>query len=314
MKYFIKKTGFLVMTLLVISFVTFLAFNIIPGDAALAKLGTQATPDQLETLRETLGLNKPFFARYFSWLGGLLAGNPGVSYSYMIPVKELISGKFAITFTMTIMAFLLTIIFSIPLSLLSAYKENKALDKIVIVLNQFLMSVPGFFLGIIITAVFGLALKWFMPGGYISYRDNFGQYLYYLFFASVAMAIPKTAMGTKILRSSLLEEKGKRYVRAAQSRGNSDFRIYTAYLLKNAVLPVMTFWAMTLADLIANSVIIERVFSIPGIGTLLISSISNRDYAVVQAIIMIIAFIIVFANYFVDILYGVIDPRIDLKN
>jgi len=314
MKYILKKTGFLVITLLVISFITFLAFNIIPGDAALSKLGTEATVDQVNMLREELGLNAPFFSRYLSWLGGFIGGDFGISFSYMIPVKELISGKFMITITMTIMAFVFIILFSIPIAVFTAYKENKIVDRVITFLNQLFMSIPGFFLGILITFIFGLTFKIFMPGAYISMQENIGQYFYYLLFPSVAMAIPKTAMGVKILRSSLIEEKKKRYVRAARSRGNSNLRIYGVYMLKNAVIPVLTFWAMTIADLIANSVIIERVFSIPGIGTLLVSSIANRDFAVVQAIIIIIAVIIIVMNYLVDLLYKIIDPRIDLKN
>lgn len=314
MKYILKKTGFLVITLLVISFVTFLAFTIIPGDAALSKLGTEATVEQVNALREELGLNVPFLTRYVSWLGGFIYGNFGISYSYMIPVNKLISGKFIITITMTLIAFTFMILFSIPIAIISAYKEQKILDRIITVINQFFMSVPSFFLGIIITFIFGLTLKVFVSGNYVAFNENPRQFFHYLLFPSIAMAIPKIAMGVKMLRSSLIEEKKKRYVRAAKSRGNSNFRIYSVYMLKNAVIPVLTFWAMTLADLIANSVIIERVFSIPGIGTLLVSSIANRDFAVVQAIIIIIAAIIIIMNYLVDILYRVIDPRIDLNN
>ena len=174
------------------------------------------------------------------------------------------------------------------------------------------MSVPGFFLGIIITATLGLGLKVFTPGAYVSYQDNFFGFLYYLIFPSIAIALPKCAMGVKMLRSSVIGQMHMDYVRTAYSRGNSRKNVLYHHVLKNALIPVLTFWALTIAEIVAGSIIIEQVFTIPGLGSMLISSISNRDYPVVQAIIVLVAGLVVVVNFIVDILYTKIDPRLTL--
>ena len=172
------------------------------------------------------------------------------------------------------------------------------------------MAVPPFFAGILITYLFGLILRWFQPGAFVSYQVHVGKFLYYLIFPAVAIALPKIAMTVKLLRSSLIEEAKKDYVRTAYSKGNRTNAVLYHHVLKNAMIPVVTFLAMTLTDTVAGSVIMEQVFSIPGIGRILITSISNRDYPVVEAIIVLLALIVVVVNLLADILCRVIDPRI----
>lgn len=313
MKYVLKKIGTLILTLLIISFLSFLAFQIIPGDAAISKLGTEATPEQVEQLRQQMGLNDPMPMRYLNWLWDFVRGDFGTSYSYNIPVTGMLAGKLPITLAITAMSFILILALSIPVGLFTGAREGGKLDRGIMMINQVLMSVPGFFLGIIITATLGLGFKLFTPGAYVSYGENFGQFLYYLIFPSLAIALPKCAMGVKMLRSSVIGELHMDYVRTAYSRGNTRGRVMYRHVLKNALMPVVTFWALAIADIVANSMIIEQVFTIPGLGSMLIQSIANRDYPVVQAIIVLVAGLVVAINFLVDLFYTKIDPRVTVK-
>lgn len=313
MKYILKKTGTLILTLLTISFLSFLAFQIIPGDAAISRLGTEATPEQLEVLREEMGLKEPMLVRYFDWLNNFVQGDFGTSYSYNMPVSEMLAGKLPITLVLTTISFLLILAVSIPLGLYTGAREGSKADRAIMMANQVLMSVPGFLLGILITAGLGLGLKLFVPGAYVSYKDNFWGFFYYLIFPAIAIALPKCAMGVKMLRSSVIGQLHMDYVRTAYSRGNGRKKVMYHHILKNALIPVLTFWAMTISDIVANSIIIEQVFTIPGLGSMLIQSISNRDYPVVQAIIVMIAGLVVIVNFLVDILYTKIDPRVTVE-
>lgn len=314
MKYLIKKTGTLIITLFIVSFLTFLAFSLIPGDPATSMLGTEATPGKLEALREEMGLNKPFLIRYFSWAKSFFMGDMGISYNYHLPVREILIDKVPITLVLTLMSFLIIVVISIPLGIFTASLKGKALDRIIMLINQIIMAVPGFFMGIILTLIFGLLFTLFSPGGYVSYHESIPQFMGYLIWPSIAIALPKIAMTVKLLRSTVAKELNSDYVRTAYSKGNSKAKVLYSHVLKNALIPVIAFLAMVISDIVAGSIIIEQVFSLPGFGRLLISSISNRDYPVVQAITVILATIIIVVNYFADILYQWIDPRIRLRS
>lgn len=313
MKYIIKKIISMIITLVVVSLCVFLAFSIIPGDPALRMLGTEASPELIAQTRERMGLNDPFFIRYFRWFTAFLKGDMGTSYNYSVPVSGMILGKIPITLTMAVMSFLLTILISIPLGIITAKHEGGILDKVITVFNQIIMAIPPFFSGIIISFVFGMVLKVFTPGGFISYKDNFGGFIRYLIFPAVAVALPKIAMTVKMLRGSVMDEAAKDYTRTAYSRGNNTNGVLYRHVLKNALIPVITFLGMVLADMIAGSIVIEQVFSIPGISRILLTSISNRDYPVVEAIIMGIAIVVILTNLLVDIIYRIIDPRIGIE-
>ena len=310
MKGILRKLAVMLVTVLVVSFLVFLAFDVIPGDPAQAKLGTQATPEAVEALREEMGLNRPFLVRYGEWVSGLARGDLGTSYSYSMSVSQMIGEKIPITLTMMGFSFLMMVVFSVLLGIYTARHAGGWLDRIILIVNQIVMAGPPFFSGILISLVLGLILKWFTPGGYISWKENMGGFLWYMVFPSVAIALPKCAMAVKLLRSSLLEELKKEYIRTALSRGNSMRSALYFHALKNAMMPVLTFWGMALADMLAGSIIVEQVFSIPGIGRILLTSISNRDYPVVEAIIVLIAVWVVLINTLVDVIYRVIDPRI----
>ncbi|MEG0035057.1 MAG: ABC transporter permease [Oscillospiraceae bacterium] len=313
MRYILKKAGIFILTLLIISVLVFFAFQIIPGDPTTRMLGTQATPERVAALRLELGLDEPAVLRYFSWLKGFVTGDFGISYSYNMPVRELLTGKLSITVALSAMSFILVLCMSIPIGILRARFAHSIPDRISMFLNQIIMSIPPFFTGIIFTYVFGLVLKLFTPGNFVPHDVDPSAFWGYMFFPALAIALPKSAMVVKLLRSSMVREMSEDYVRTAYSRGNSRWRVLRTHVMRNAIIPVVTFLAVTLVDIIAGSIIIEQVFAIPGMGRLLLSSITGRDLPVVQTIIMIIAIIVITVNYIADISYKYIDPRIRFR-
>ena len=313
MRYAGKKILTMCVTLFAVTLFVFLAFHMISGDPVTSMLGTQATPERAEALREELGLNDPVLVQYGRWAAGFLKGDMGTSYSYRMPVSEMILDKLPVTITMTLMAFAWMILISIPVGLYAAKHEGGTTDRIITVANQIIMAVPPFFAGILITFVFGMIFRLFTPGGYVSYQVNIGKFVGYLFFPSLAIALPKAAMAVKLLRSSVISEMKLDYVRTAYSRGNSKRSVLYRHVLKNAMIPVITFLGMALSDMIAGSIIIEQVFGIPGLGRILLTSISNRDYPVVMAVIVCIATLVLVVNMVVDVIYGLVDPRISVE-
>ena len=311
-----KKIITLIMTLFLVSVAAFLAFQIIPGDVVTAILGTEATPEREEQLREELGLNDPPLVRYTHWIGGVLKGDFGRSYRYsksmneMMPVAELIGDKLPVTLWLAVLSVLLIIVVSIPLGVFWVRSKNRILDAVLNVLTQTTMAVPSFFLGILVTYFFGMVLKWFTPGGYVSYRDDFAGFLRYLIFPAISVALPKIAMTARFLRNSMLTEQSQDYVRTARSKGCSSRRIMYGHVLRNALMPVITFLGMIIAEIVAGSIVVEQVFGLPGVGRLLISSISNRDFPVVEILILYITAVVIIVYFWVDMLYRVINPQI----
>lgn len=312
MKYFMKKTAGLIIALLIVSMLAFLVFEIIPGDPARARLGTEATESKVQAFREEMGLNDPLPVRYGRWLTNFLKGDMGTSYKYEQPVRQLIGDKLPVTLTLTGLAFLFILVLAIPFGILCAKYENTWLDRLGIILNQINMAIPPFFVGMVLTVLFGLVFKVFTPGGYISYKESISGFIGYLILPAFAVALPKAAMTAKILRNSLISEMHQDYVRTAYSRGNTPLGVLLRHVLRNGILPVVTFLGMAIADMIANSIVVEQVFGIPGIGRSLISSISNRDYPVTEALIVLIAVVILVTNVLVDLLYRKLDKRIEI--
>lgn len=313
MKYVVRKTFSFIITLGLVSFLVFAAFAVIPGDPALSKLGTDATPSQLAALREEMGLNRPLPVRFANWAISFVQGDMGNSYSYDKPVAEMILDKLPITLTLAVLAFALTILIALPLGIYAAKHEGGVMDRLIYGIGQGTMAIPPFFLGILLTFFFGIVLKWFTPGGYVSYQTDFFGFVRYLFFPALAIALPKAAMTLKLLRGSLIEQMKQDYARTAYSRGNNTKQVLYRHVLKNALIPVITFLGMALTDMIAGSIIVEQVFSVPGLGRILMTSISGRDYPVVQAIIVWIAVLVLLVNLLVDLVYKLIDPRIRME-
>ena len=312
MKHAVKKLGMMLLTMLIVSFLAFLACQVIPGDPTNTILGTDATPEQVEALRAQLGLDRPFFVRYFDWLFRFVQGDFGTSYSYSMQVSDMLSGKLGVTLLLAVLSFTLTVLVSIPVGILSA-DCGGWLDKALTVTGQITMAVPPFFTGILLTYLFGLILHWFTPGEFVAPGVDFWGSVAYLIFPATAIALPRIAMTVKMLRSGILGELNKDYVRTAHSRGNDRKAILYRHVLRNAVVPSVAFLAMTIADIVAGSVVIEQVFAIPGMGRLLFSSISNRDYPVVQAVIVLMAFWVVLVNFVADMINQRLDPRLRLQ-
>ncbi len=311
MKYILKKSFTLIITLLLVSMVTFGAFSIIPGNIAITRLGQNATPERIAALEAELGLDRPVAERYVDWLLNAIRGDFGESYQYSgVPVSDLLLERLPVTAILTAMSLILILVISIPLGLLAARKEGSVIDTAVNLLTQVTMAIPAFFLGMLITFVFGLVLKWFQPGKFVMPQEDLTGCVIYLIFPAIAIALPKIAMVVKFLRNSVLSEVGKDYVWTARSKGNREGRVLVSHVLRNAMIPVITFIAIVVAEIIANSIVVEQVFSVNGVGRLLVTAISNRDYPIVQAVVMYITAAVVLINFIIDILYQVVDPRV----
>nr|WP_325235499.1 ABC transporter permease [uncultured Oscillibacter sp.] len=310
MKYILKRVLTLFATMLIVSFLTFAAFSLISGDTATAMLGTAATPERLAALRAELGLDRPLPVRYGEWLLGFFTGDLGVSTSYQQPVWDILASKFRLTLCLSLVSFALIAAVSIPLGLWSAGRRR--FEGARTALNQLGMAVPPFFTGILLSWVFGVGLKWFMPGQFPDAGRDFAGAAVYLFFAAAALSIPRIAMTARMLRSTVQEELGKDYVRTAIARGNDRGQVLRRHVLKNALPPVVTFLAQTMAEIVAGSIVVEQVFVIPGLGQMLVSSIAGRDYPVVQAIVVILALWVVLAGTAADLINQRIDPRLRL--
>jgi peptide/nickel transport system permease protein len=313
MHYVVKRICIFILTLLVISMLVFLAFQIISGDPTTNMLGTHSTPERVEALREELGLNDPVILRYFRWLGDFITGDFGTSFSYNMPVSELIAGKIGVSAALTVISFLMVLIISFPIATLLARYAHTFFDRFCMLINQLIMSMPPFFIGIIFTYVFGLILNLFTVGKFIPYSEDPAGFFGFLLFPALAIALPKSAMVIKLLRGGMVREMSEDYVRTAYSRGNSRWQVLRSHVMRNTIIPVITFLAVTLVDIIAGSIIIEQVFTIPGIGRLLMACIIKRDFPVVQTIIMIIATVVITVNNIADISYKYIDPRIRFR-
>ena len=305
----LKRFLLLLVTLLLVTVLAFVAFSIIPGDPTDTLLGLDATEEQVAALRAELGLDLPLWQRYWNWLSGFVTGDFGQSYNFDMPVADLLSVRIAPTLTLAAMSFVLIVVISIPLGLLAARYEGSWLDCALTVL-KITMSVPNFVVGVALVFLFGLVLKIFSPGAYVRPQESLPRYLWYMLFPALAVALPKSAMTVKMLRSSILSELKSDYVRTAYSKGNSRASALKRHVLRNAMIPVVTFLANTIAELVAGSIVVEQVFTVPGLGQMLISSIGNRDYPVVQAIIVLVAFVVVLCNFLADVLYRVMDPRL----
>ncbi len=307
--YVLRRLGALLVTMLAVSFLAFGAFSAISGSAASLRLGTQGTSEQAAALEAEMGLDRPLLARYGSWLLGFFTGDLGTSLSYRQGVGELLAGKAAVTLALSGLSFALIAALSLPLGLLSARLEGGPLDGLHTAFNQFCMAVPPFFTGILLSYVFGIALKLFTPGAFPG-LDHPRQAARHLFFAALSIAIPRTAMTVRMLRGVITSELRRDYVRTALSRGQGRGAVLRRHVLRNALPPVVSFLAQTMAEIVAGGIVVEQVFGIPGLGRMLVASIGNRDYPVVQAIVVMLAFWVALAGTAADLVNARIDPRL----
>ncbi len=310
MRYFVKKVGILLLTLVVISIVTFWLFHIVPGDPAASMLGTSASQEQLEDLRKELGLDQPLPTQYMNWIKGAVKGDFGTSIMYKKPVAKLLKGKLSVTLILGAMALAIVILIGIPLGVFTAGRKHAVSEQILNMLNLLGISFPGFFLSILLIWVFGLVLHWFTPGRFVTFSRNPAGFFRSMIFPAIAIAIPQTCILSKYIRTAVIEEIRADYVRTARSKGSTKNRIMYVHVLKNAIVSVVPLIGMIVSGIFSGSIVIEQVFGIPGIGRLLISSVTSRDYPTVQTLVMYIAILILVVNFIVDILIQILDPRI----
>ena len=310
MKVLLRKILNLMIALLIVTLLTFLALQVIPGDPVTKMLGADATAAQAAQLRTRLGLDQPVLVRYGRWLLSFLKGDPGISYSYSMPVAEMLKGKLSVTVILTALSFAMTVFISIPLGILTARSESVRVNHFFLIMDQLFMALPPFFIGILSVYLFGIVLKLFAPGTYVPLSESVAGGLGYLLLPALAMALPRSAMTVKMLRSSIRSQMAEDYVRTARSRGLTDSQILRRHALRGAMVPVVTFLAQSAAEIMTGTIIIEQVFTIPGLGRLLLSSIGSRDFPVVQAIVVMMAVFIILVNFAADLINMAIDPRI----
>ncbi len=299
-----------VVSLIVASLIIFSLLNLLPGDVAQVILGANATPEAVAELRESMGLNEPFFARYFSWIGGMLRGDFGNSALNKTPVVEMISEKMEVTWWLVGLSMLLTIVVAIPVGMYSALNRRRWTGFVASTFSQIGMAVPAFLAGLLLVLFFSVHLKWLPAGGYVSPSEDLGEWAAHLVLPVSALALVQSAMMVRFVRSAFIEVINEDYYRTARAFGWTKWKALRRHGLRNASLSIVTVLGLQLATLFVGAIIVEYVMVMPGLGTQLLSSVTSRDLPVVQAIVMLLVFIVLLINLLVDLLYLVLDPRL----
>lgn len=313
MDYVLKKTVSSLFTLFVVIVFVFLAFRIIPGNPANIILGVEATPAQVEELEQKLGLDQTLFEQFIHWFKGVLVLDFGESLRFSEPVLSLIHERMGVTFSLAFMAIFITIFVSIPLGTIAANYKGKFLDVLISIGTQIGLAIPSFWMGIILIMIFGLMLHLISVGGYVPWSENPLLAFKALLFPATAIAIPQIAILVRYLRTTMIEQLNFDYVRTAKSKGLKDSTILLKHVLKNALIPVITIAGLNFGAILAGSLVIEQVYALPGFGRMLITAIGDRDFPLVQGMVVMIAIIAIAVNLLVDISYRYLDPKIKLK-
>jgi peptide/nickel transport system permease protein len=312
-RYLLKRLLSLPPTLLGVSVLTFLFLRLIPGDAIAVRLGTSTalSPEQLAQLRAYFGIDQPLHAQYLGWLGSLLRGDAGYSIRTGQPVAVEIAGRLPVTLELALGAGLVALALGIPLGLVSALRPNSALDLVARGFGLLGLSMPNFWLGTLILLVFARELRW-MPntGGYVDFLQDPAANLRFLLFPAVTLGVAMGAVVMRTMRSALLDVLSADYIRTADAKGLSRAVVIRRHALKNGLIVVVTILGIQVGYLLGGAVVVEEVFAVPGVGRLLLNAITQRDYALVQGGVLVIAVLFVLTNTVVDILYGYLDPRI----
>lgn len=312
MRFILRKLASFIATLLIISILIFFMFNILPGNPALSILGTEADPGQVALLEAQLGLDAPLPNRYFDWVTGIFTGDFGESYRYSMPVFDVISERIPLSLFIGAYALALTVIIGLPLGILIARTDGKWYSLMMNILTQLGISTPSFWIGFLLIFVFAVVLGWFPTYGFTHWSESVTGALRSLFLPAFAIAITNIAVVIRYLRNSILDEYQKEYIKLARMKGLNARETTYRHVLRNSIMPVLTILGLITADTMVGTIIIENVFALPGLGTLLVSSIEYRDFPLIQTLVMIVAIIIIIVNLIVDVLYRVIDPRVRL--
>jgi len=311
--YVFRRLLSLIVSCFLISILVFVVMHAIPGDPAQIMLGTEADPATLSALRAQLGLDRPLYVQYGAWVSGILTGQLGQSLRYHVPISSLISSRLAVTVPLAFLAMLIAVVIGLPTGLYAATHRNGPGDYGVIALSQAGLSIPSFWLGILLMLVFSVRLRWLPAGGFVPWSESFGGAIQSLLLPAAALGLIRGAVVARLSRSSLLDVLGRDFVRTARGKGVSEWGVLWKHALRNALIPIVTVVGMQFATLLAGAIIIENVFYLPGLGRLAFQAIGQRDLPVVQDIVVLVAVLVVGMNLIVDLAYALLDPRIRLE-
>ncbi|MEC8149708.1 MAG: ABC transporter permease, partial [SAR324 cluster bacterium] len=296
-----RRLTALMVTLLVASLLIFLLLEILPGDPAAVILGVGAQEDTLRALRAELGLDLPAPVRYLNWLGEVLQGDLGRSYTYDTPVQELLLNRVELSLPLALLAILLSTGIAIPLGVFAASRHRKVADTSIMGFAQLGVAVPNFWFAILLILLFSVKLGWFSAGGFAGWDAGWFPAFKSLFLPAVALALPQAAILARVTRSSVLETVQEDYIRTARAKGLSRSQTLWRHAVRNALIPVVTILGLQLSFLLAGTIIIENVFYLPGVGRLLFQAIAQRDLMVVKNLVLVLAATVVLINFLVDL-------------
>ena len=284
--------------------------HLVPGDPVRLALGTRFSQESYDALRARSGLDQPLVEQFFGWFGRALTGDLGVSFRSGDPVTSLIAERLPATLTLAFASILVALAIAIPLGTVSALRPRSVVDRVATVISQFGISVPDFWMGIVLILVFAGTLGWLPSGGYVPLTEDPVEWAERLILPAIATGVVSGSVLTRFVRSSVLEALGSDHVRTAQAKGLPTRQVFTWHVLRNALLPLVTVTGVQLAYLLSGVVVVEIVFAWPGLGQLALQAVQSRDYPVLQGAILLFAVVFLLINLAVDLLYTAIDPRI----
>lgn len=294
-----------------VTLVTFVVVNVLPGDAATQLLGADASPQQVAELRSRLGLDEPFLERYVTWLGDVVTGDLGRSYASDQSVPSILAERLPVTFELIAFAFLISVGFTVPVALMAARRPNGVVDRLSMMVSMVGLSVANYILALVLVYVFAVELSVLPAIGFVTPAESITGNIRSLILPAVSIGFPLFCFYTRLLRADILEQmQAEDYVVTAKAKGVGPWRVLVRHALPNSLFGLITIVALNLGTLIGATVIIEQIFSLPGIGPTLLAAINNRDVFVIQAVVLVLAVGVVLANLMADILYSVLDPRI----
>ena len=310
LRYLITRALSLGASLIVASLVIFAMIEVIPGDPASFMLGLNASPDTVAALRDDLGLNGSVTTRYINWISGLMVGDFGTSYTYRVPVSELVLERLQVSLPLALFALILSTLIAIPVGLIAAARRGQMTDYTIMGATQMGIAVPNFWFAMLLVLVFAVQLRWFSAGGFPGWDAGIGPALKALTLPAIALALPQASILARVMRSSLLDVLHQDYMRTARAKGLSVAQATRRHALRNAMIPVLTIIGLQFSFLLAGAIIIENVFFLPGLGRLIFQAITQRDLVVVESVVMLLVFAVILVTFLVDVAYAVADPRL----
>jgi peptide/nickel transport system permease protein len=312
--YVTKRLGSLCLSLIVASLVIFACIEIVPGDPASFMLGINAQPDTIQALRVELGLDQSLAQRYLGWVGGLLGGDMGTSYTYRTPVSDIVSDRLQVSLPLALYALTLTVVVAFPVGILAAARRGSGTDITVMGMTQLGVAIPNFWFAILMVILFAINLRWFSAGGFPGWDAGIFPAIKALTLPAIALALPQASILARVMRSSLLDTLSEDYMRTARAKGLTRRQVLWRHALRNAMIPVLTIIGLQFSFLLAGAIIIENVFFLPGLGRLVFQAITQRDLIVVESVVMLLVFAVILLNFFVDIAYAWVDPRLRVRS